>query len=58
MCQHVDALRRFDFADFAMAAGIEPVMTTTSTTTPQSFAELVEYAILHLSQTYSANALR
>ena len=50
VCQCVVVLRRFDFAEFAMAAGIEPVMTTTSTTTPQSFAELVECATLHLSQ--------
>ena len=33
----------FDFIDFANAAGIEPVMTTSSTTTAESFANLVEY---------------
>lgn len=33
----------FDFIDFANAAGIEAVMTTTSTTSVESFADLVEY---------------
>lgn len=33
----------FDFADFADAAGITLVMTTTATTTAGSFADLVEY---------------
>ena len=33
----------FDFISFANAAGIEPIMTTTSTTSSASFANLVEY---------------
>ena len=33
----------FDFIDFCNAAGIEPVMTTTSTTAAMAFADLVEY---------------
>ena len=33
----------FEFIDMCNAAGIEPVVTTTCSSTPQSFANLVEY---------------